>query len=250
MDASAAGTSTRSVINARLAERHPGEEGHAQERCVFVGASRATATEANAAGVFNGCVPHGEPGRIPKNSGRRRHGHRRLSEAGVSRAGCQAQMATWKGETVWGVRFDHHARKTRAMMRKGLMTGAPRRQVPRTTRRRQARTPHGGASAAPPPEASKPQNSAEHRWNRPACSFSGARSSRPVSTSRWNCTGVEHAGAFTPRRPRTPAAAMDASSTWRESCRPPDAFFVGVRAASGAPATPVPRACGPVLAQL
>lgn len=53
VDASLFCTSTRSVINAVSLTQILNNKGVAKENAVFVGASRATATEANAAGVFN-----------------------------------------------------------------------------------------------------------------------------------------------------------------------------------------------------
>ena len=101
VDASVFCTSTRSVINAASLSGILAKKGTRKERCVFVGASRATATEANAAGVFNVVC------RTANQADSQIVGVAMVTDdfgggGGLTLRYVKHRMATWKGETVGG----------------------------------------------------------------------------------------------------------------------------------------------------
>lgn len=101
VDASVFCTSTRSVINAASLSGILAKKGMRKERCVFVGASRATATEANAAGVFNVVC------RTANQADSQIVGVAMVTDdfgggGGLTLRYVKHRMATWKGETVGG----------------------------------------------------------------------------------------------------------------------------------------------------
>ena len=101
VDASVFCTSTRSVINASSLSGILAKKGVRKERCVFVGASRATATEANAAGVFNVVC------RTANQADSQIVGVAMVTDdfgggGGLTLRYVKARMASWKGETVGG----------------------------------------------------------------------------------------------------------------------------------------------------
>ena len=101
VDASVFCTSTRSVINASSLSGILAKKGVRKDRCVFVGASRATATEANAAGVFNVVC------RTANQADSQIVGVAMVTDdfgggGGLTLRYVKARMASWKGETVGG----------------------------------------------------------------------------------------------------------------------------------------------------
>ena len=101
VDASVFCTSTRSVINAGSLSVILKKKNVRKERCVFVGASRATATEANAAGVFNVVC------RTANQADSQIVGVAMVTDdfgggGGLTLRYVKHRMASWKGETVGG----------------------------------------------------------------------------------------------------------------------------------------------------
>jgi phosphoglycolate phosphatase-like HAD superfamily hydrolase len=101
VDASVFCTSTRSVINAGILKNILKKKNVRKERCVFVGASRATATEANAAGVFNVVC------RTANQADSQIVGVAMVTDdfgggGGLTLRYVKHRMASWKGETVGG----------------------------------------------------------------------------------------------------------------------------------------------------